>query len=68
MQGAASQKPVGGWSNLQDVDGTLYWQKGKSRRAFTSPRKALTLASAAQVEGGRVYLGTMGDGLFVFEP
>lgn len=68
MQGAASQKPVGGWSNLQDVDGTLYWQKGKSRRAFTSPRNGLTLASAAQVEGGRVYLGTMGDGLFVFEP
>jgi photosystem II stability/assembly factor-like uncharacterized protein len=68
LQGAASQKPVGGWSNLQDVDGTLFWQKGKSRRAFTSPRKALTLASAAQVSGGRVYLATMGDGLFVFEP
>ena len=68
MQNAASSKPVGGWSNLQDVDGTLFWQKGKSRRAFTSPRKALTLASAAQVSGGRVYVGTMGDGLFVFEP
>jgi photosystem II stability/assembly factor-like uncharacterized protein len=68
LQGAASQKPVGGWSNLQDVGGTLFWQKGKSRRAFTSPRNGLTLASAAQVSGGRVYLGTMGDGLFVFEP
>ena len=68
MQGAASQKPVGGWTNLQDVDGTLFWQRGKSRRAFTSPRNGLTLASAAQVSGGRVYLGTMGDGLFVFEP
>ncbi len=68
MQNAASSKPVGGWSNLQDVDGTLFWQKGKSRRAFTSPRNALTLASAAQVSGGRVYVGTMGDGLFVFEP
>jgi len=68
LQGAASQKPVGGWSNLQDVDGTLFWQKGKSRRAFTSPRNGLTLASAAQVSGGRVYVGTMGDGLFVFEP
>jgi photosystem II stability/assembly factor-like uncharacterized protein len=68
MQSTASQKPVGGWSNLQDVDGTLFWQKGKSRRAFTSPRNGLTLASAAQVSSGRVYVGTMGDGLFVFEP
>ncbi|MEP6994963.1 MAG: hypothetical protein ABI968_10615 [Acidobacteriota bacterium] len=67
MQGAA-QKPMGDWTNLQDVDGTLFWQKGRSRRAFTSPRPALTLASAAQVSGGRVYVGTMGDGLFVFEP
>ena len=65
---AAPQKPVGGWTNLQDVDGTLFWQKGKNRRAFTSPRDGLTLASAAQVSSGRVYLGTMGDGLFVFEP
>ncbi|HEY2797995.1 MAG TPA: hypothetical protein VGK26_08915 [Thermoanaerobaculia bacterium] len=64
----APQKPVGGWTNLQDVDGTLFWQKGKNRRAFTSPRNGLTLASAAQVSSGRVYLGTMGDGLFVFEP
>jgi hypothetical protein len=68
LQGSAAQKPVGGWTNLQDVDGTLFWQKGKSRRAFTSPRNGLTLASAAQVSSGRVYLGTMGDGLFVFEP
>ncbi len=68
MQNAASSKPVGGWSNLQDVDGTLFWQEGRSRRAFTSPRAALVLASAAEAHGGRVYVGTMGDGLFLFEP
>jgi photosystem II stability/assembly factor-like uncharacterized protein len=68
MQNSASSKPVGGWSNLQDVDGTLMWQEGRSRRAFTSPRPALTLASAAEAGGGRVYVGTMGDGLFLFEP
>src|SRR5262249_25011403 len=47
MQDAAASKPVGGWSNLQDVDGTLFWQEGRSRRAFTSPRPSLPLAAAA---------------------
>jgi hypothetical protein len=65
---AAVDKNSGGYSSLQDVGGTLLWQEGRSRRAFTSPRPALTLASAAQVAGGRVYVGTMGDGLFLFEP
>ena len=68
MQNNAASKPVGGWTNLQDVDGTLFWQEGPTRRAFTSPRAALTLASAAETRGGRVYVGTMGDGLFLFEP
>ncbi len=68
LQSAAKSKPVGGWSSLQEVDGTLFWQEGRSRRAFTSPRPALVLASAAEVHGGRVYVGTMGDGLFLFEP
>ncbi len=65
---ASADKPSGGYSNLQDVDGTLLWQEGRSRRAFTSPRAALMLANAAEVAGGRVYVGTMGDGLFLFEP
>jgi photosystem II stability/assembly factor-like uncharacterized protein len=65
---ASESKPVGGYTNLQEVGGTLHWQEGKTRRAFTSPRSALTLACAAQTAGGRVYLGTMGDGLFLFEP
>jgi hypothetical protein len=64
----SSGKPTGGWSNLQDVDGTLWWQEGRNRRAFTSPRASLALASAAASAGGRVYVATMGDGLFLFEP
>jgi len=68
MQHANAAKPVAGWSHLMDVDGTLWWQEGRSRRAFTSPRPALVLASAAADGGGRVYVGTMGDGLFLFEP
>jgi hypothetical protein len=62
------EKPAGEYSNLQDVDGMLFWQEGRTRRAYTSPRPALTLASAAQGSDGRVYIGTMGDGLFLFEP
>jgi photosystem II stability/assembly factor-like uncharacterized protein len=65
---AASDKPAGGYFNLQDVDGMLLWQEGGNRRAYTSPRPSLTLASAAQIAGGKVYVGTMGDGLFLFEP
>ena len=65
---AGNDKPSGGYSSLWDVDGTLLWQEGRQRRAFTSPRAALMLASAAEVAGGRVYVGTMGDGLFLFEP
>jgi hypothetical protein len=68
MQNAAAAKPVAGWSHLRDVNGTLWWQEGRSRRAFTSPRSDLVLASAAADGGGRVYVGTMGDGLFLFEP
>jgi hypothetical protein len=68
MQNAAAAKPIAGWSNLQDVGGTLWWQEGARRRAFTSPRPALVLAAAAAAGDGRVYLGTMGDGLFLFEP
>ena len=68
LQNVTPQKPAGGWSNLWDIDGTLLWQEGRSRRAFTSPRAALTLASAASTPGGSVYVGTMGDGLFLFEP
>jgi photosystem II stability/assembly factor-like uncharacterized protein len=68
MQNAAAAKPIAGWSHLMDVDGTLWWQEGRSRRAFTSPRPSLVLASAAADGGGRVYVGTMGDGLFLFEP
>jgi photosystem II stability/assembly factor-like uncharacterized protein len=65
---APESKPTGGYTNLQEVGGTLLWQEGRTRRAFTSPRPALTLACAWQAAGGRVYLGTMGDGLFLFEP
>ncbi|HEX7254153.1 MAG TPA: hypothetical protein VF376_14840 [Thermoanaerobaculia bacterium] len=56
------------YSTLQDVDGTLVWEEGGKRLSLTCPRPGLALASAAQAKGGLVYLGTAGDGLFLFQP
>ncbi len=56
------------YSVLQDVEGTLVWEEGGKRLAVTSPRPGLSLACAAAVPGGRIYVATTGDGLFLFEP
>ena len=56
------------YSSIQDVGGTLVWDEGGKRRSVTSPRAGLALATAAAVPGGRIYVGTTGDGLFLFEP
>lgn len=58
----------GAWSSLQEVSGTLVWEDGGRRLAVSSPRSGLALASAAATPAGRLYVGTTGDGLFLFEP
>ena len=58
----------GAWSSLQELDGTLVWEDGGRRLAVSSPRSGLALASAAATPAGRLYVGTTGDGLFLFEP
>jgi photosystem II stability/assembly factor-like uncharacterized protein len=68
LQGGASGGPAVSYSTLQDVDGTLVWEEGSRRLSLTSPRPGLALASAAEAKGGLVYLGTTGDGLFLFQP
>ena len=65
---ASGGPPAGTYTTLQDVGGTLIWEEGGKRLALTSPRPGLALASAAATPEGRVYLGTTGDGLFLFEP
>jgi photosystem II stability/assembly factor-like uncharacterized protein len=67
LQGASGATAVS-YSTLQDVDGTLVWEEGSRRLALTSPRPGLALASAAEAKGGLVYIGTTGDGLFLFQP
>jgi photosystem II stability/assembly factor-like uncharacterized protein len=64
----ASGGAPGMYTSLQDVNGTLVWEEGGRRLALTSPRPGLALASAASAPGGRIYIGTTGDGLFLFEP
>jgi photosystem II stability/assembly factor-like uncharacterized protein len=68
LQQAASAGPANPYSSLEDRDGTLVWEEGGKRLAVTSPRPGLALATAAAAPGGRLYVGTTGDGLFLFEP
>lgn len=56
------------YSSLQEVAGKLIWEEGGRRLSVSSPRSGLALATAAPAPGGRLYVGTTGDGLFLFEP
>ncbi len=56
------------YSSLQEVGGKLVWEEGGKRLSVSSPRAGLALATAALAPGGRLYVGTTGDGLFLFEP
>lgn len=60
--------PLESYSSLQEANGKLVWEEGNRRLALTSPRPGLAVSSAAAAPGGRIYLGTTGDGLFLFEP
>ncbi|HSS45093.1 MAG TPA: hypothetical protein VLO07_07100 [Thermoanaerobaculia bacterium] len=60
--------PKESYSSLQEVNGKLVWEEGNRRLALTSPRPGLAVSSAAATPSGRIYLGTTGDGLFLFEP
>ncbi len=64
----ASAANPNAWSSLADVDGKLIWEEGSRRLALSSPRAGLALATAASASGGRIYVGTAGDGLYLFEP
>lgn len=59
---------TGAYSSLQEVGGKLIWEEGGRRLSVSSPRYGLALATAAPAPGGRLYVGTTGDGLFLFEP
>lgn len=68
LQQATGNAPTSPYSTLEEKDGTLVWEEGGRRLAVTSPRPGLALATAASAPGGRLYVGTTGDGLFLFEP
>ncbi len=59
---------TGSYSSLQEIGGKLVWEEGGRRLSVSSPRAGLALATAAPAPGGRLYIGTTGDGLFLFEP
>jgi ligand-binding sensor domain-containing protein len=60
--------PVASYSSLSEVGGKLIWEEGGRKVSVSSPRAGLALATAAPAPGGRLYVGTTGDGLFLFEP
>lgn len=53
---------------VREVDGNLVWEESGRRRAVKSPRPGLSIASTFSTPEGRLYIGTAGDGLFLFEP
>ena len=55
-------------SAVREVDGNLIWEESGHRVSVRSPRPGLSVASALAMPAGRLYLGTAGDGLFLFEP
>ena len=59
---------AGSYSSLQEIGGALVFEEGGRRLAVSIPRAGLALATAARAPGGRLYVGTVGDGLFLFEP
>ncbi len=68
MQQTPGNGPSSPYNSLEDKDGKLVWDEGGHRMSVTSPRPGLALATAALAPGGRLYVGTTGDGLFLFEP
>ena len=60
--------PAGSYSSLQEIGGKLIFEEGGRRLSVSSPRAGLALATAAPAPGGRLYVGTTGDGLFLVEP
>ena len=69
---AAGQRRLVGtapWNYLQDVDGQLVWEEGNRRLALTRPARRTRARDGGRPHaGGRVYIGTAGDGLYLFEP
>ena len=55
-------------SPVKEVDGNLVWEVAGQRRTVRSPRPGLSVASTLAMPEGQLYVGTAGDGLFLFEP
>ncbi len=68
LENSAGSSATIAYTSLQDINGKLVWEEGGKKLAVTSPRPGLALAAAAAAPGGGLYVGTTGDGLFLFEP
>ncbi|HZI66443.1 MAG TPA: hypothetical protein VFF17_07755, partial [Thermoanaerobaculia bacterium] len=64
----AEQEPAPVRTPVREVEGNLVWENDGRRLSVRSPRPGLAIASTLATPGGRLYVGTAGDGLFLFEP
>lgn len=62
------QEPAPVRTPVREVEGNLVWENGGRRLSVRSPRPGLAIASTLATPEGRLYVGTAGDGLFLFEP
>jgi photosystem II stability/assembly factor-like uncharacterized protein len=62
------EEPPGTFRSLYESGGTLVWREAGRRLTVASPGPGLAFSSAVTAPGGRLYVGTTGDGLYFFEP
>jgi hypothetical protein len=63
-----SVAPARTFRSLYEADGTLVWREAGRRMTLSSPAPGLAFSAAVTAPGGRLYVGTTGDGLYLFEP
>ena len=64
----AEREPAPIRTPVREVEGNLVWEADGRRLSVKSPRPGLAIASTLATPEGRLYVGTAGDGLFLFEP
>ncbi|MEO8349671.1 MAG: hypothetical protein ABI610_12220, partial [Acidobacteriota bacterium] len=64
----AEREPEPVRTPVREVEGNLVWENAGRRLSVRSPRPGLAIASTLATPEGRLYVGTAGDGLFLFEP
>jgi photosystem II stability/assembly factor-like uncharacterized protein len=68
FRGEGPPEPEEAWRTIYEREGVLVWREAGRRLTLSSPAPGLAFSSAVTAPGGRLYVGTTGDGLYLFEP